>query len=116
MPSPAWLKILSGLLKPALPLMPGVTPGPILGWKAFIVPTPGVCGRFIGRILPTPGRPSQVRFETAAPIGLPHVPIWLTPWALAANGSTTRPAVASADVRNIRVLADIIGFPSPSGT
>src|SRR5689334_23327299 len=37
----------------------------------------------------------------------PHVPIWRKVPAVAANGSTTRLAVTSTEVRIVRVLADI---------
>jgi hypothetical protein len=44
-----------------------------------------------------------------------HVPSWLRPAASAAKGSITMPAEASAEVRNIRDLADILYFLRQTG-
>jgi len=89
-----------------------LAPALTLGRKALPV-LAGTRGTFICRmLLPTPGTPSQLRLETGLPVpcGSPHVPSWLKPLAVAATGSITRPADASAEVRNIRDLTDILRF------
>jgi hypothetical protein len=102
-PVPKARELLSSVLVSAF------TPGLSLLW----VPAAGTRGTFICRmLLPTPGTPSQLRFETGLPVpcGSPHVPSLLKPLAVAATGSINWPADASADVRNIRDLTDILRF------
>src|SRR5579872_281424 len=88
-------------------------PALMLGWTAeLLLPvTTGTCGIFICRML-LPAIPSQRRFDTSLPAsrGAPHVSSWLSPLAAAATGSITRPAEASAEVRNIKDLTDILAF------
>src|SRR5438874_9372276 len=64
-----------------------------------------MCGRLICGMAPRPA--PQVRFETGAPAGLPHVPAWPKARASAASGATTSPAVTRPEASNINGLAGI---------